>query len=217
MSASETLRQACLEDWQAATQHAFTAQLADGSLPKEKMAWYLIQDYSFLENFVRLLASAVAKAPSLADAVPMAQFLGVVTGPENTYFQRSFEALGISVEARLATPLGDTTLAFNQVMAKAADSGCYAEIMAVLTVAEWSYLTWATPFNPPAKTLPFYFAEWISLHAGPDFEAVVAHIRQQFDAAWLDLDEGERERVASAFKAAVTLERRFFEDAFTAR
>ncbi len=214
MSASETLRLASLKNWQAATEHAFCEELADGSLPLDKMAWYLIQDYSFLENFVRLAASAVAQAPSLADAIPMAQFLGVVTGPENTYFQRSFDALGLNVAKRDATPLGATTLAFNALMSKASKSGCYAEIMAVLSVAEWSYLTWASRHYPPKEELPFYFAEWISLHAGPDFEALAAYIRAQFDQAWENLDVPGRERVAAVFAEAVLLERRFFEDSY---
>lgn len=215
MSASETLRLACLEDWQAATDHAFCRELANGSLPLDKMGWYLIQDYSFLENFVRLAASAVAQAPSLADAIPMAQFLGVVTGPENTYFQRSFEALGLDSARREATPLGETTLAFNALMAKAARSGHYAEIMAVLCVAEWSYLTWAAPHHPPKDSLPFYFGEWITLHAGREFEALVAYIRKQFDQAWESLDEAGQSQVAAVFTEAVALERRFFDDAYS--
>ncbi|MEP2148722.1 MAG: TENA/THI-4 family protein, partial [Roseobacter sp.] len=84
MRATQFLQSLAADDWKAATHHPFTDALADGTLSREKMAGYLQQDYLFVEGFVRLLASAVAHVPTLADAVPAAQFLGVICGPENT-------------------------------------------------------------------------------------------------------------------------------------
>lgn len=210
MRPTDHLRGLAAEDWRAATTHPFCAALAAGSLPRARMIWYLEQDYQFIEGFVRLLASAVAQAPTLADALPLARFLGEVAGPENTYFQRSFEALGVSGRAETAP----ATQAFQRLMAEAAASGDYAQMLAVLVVAEWSYLSWASPLNPPAEDLPFWFAEWIDLHAGPGFEAVVACLREQLDKAWEGLDAAGRARVEARFVAAARLERAFFDAAF---
>jgi len=91
---TEYLRSLAADDWQAATRHGFADAVADGSLPVEKMLGYLQQDYLFIDGFVRLLASAIATAPTLPDAIPAAQFRGLISGPENTYFLRSIEALG---------------------------------------------------------------------------------------------------------------------------
>ncbi|MCV6575006.1 MAG: TenA family protein [Cohaesibacter sp.] len=213
MRPSDYLRSLADEDWQAATHHAFCKELADGSLPLDKMRYYLVQDYKFVDGFVRLLASTIAHAPTLADSVPAAQFLAVITGPENTYFLRSFEALQISEDAQNA-PASPVTTAFQDIMAKAAKSGSYLQMLAVLNVAEWSYLTWATPFNPPAKDLPFWFAEWITLHAGEGFEGVVAYLREQLDQAWDKADEADREAAKQLFIEAVSLERQFFDLAY---
>ena len=83
MRPTDHLQALAAEDWRAATDHAFCNELAAGTLPAGKMRWYLVQDYKFIDGFVRLLASAIATAPSLADSVPAAQFLAVITGPEN--------------------------------------------------------------------------------------------------------------------------------------
>jgi len=211
------LRARAAGDWEAATRHPFCAELAAGTLPRAKMAWYLVQDYSFIDGFVRLAASAIAHAPSLPDRIPLAQFLGVITGPENTYFQRSFEALGVAEADRTAPDLAPATLGFRALMDEAASSGEYAQMVAVLSVAEWSYLTWATPFAPPRADLPFYFAEWIDLHAGAGFEGVVAYLRGQLDKAWKAADEAGRARAADAFIRAVALERAFFDAAYQDR
>lgn len=47
---------------------------------------------------------------------------------------------------------------FQAIMYEARQSGSYARMIAVLVVAEWTHLKWASPFNPPAASLPFYFS-----------------------------------------------------------
>lgn len=213
MRPTDQLRDLAGEDWIAATTHPFCTELANGTLPLDKMRWYLAQDYQFVGNFVRLLASAIAHAPTLADSVPAAQFLAVVTGPENTYFLRSFEALGMDAAAQTPPPAAPTE-GFNALMAEAAASGRYELMLAVLVVAEWVYLSWATPVNPPKEDLPFYFAEWITLHAGEGFEGVVAYLRGQLDAVWLDLSETARSEVEAMFLRTAKLEREFWDAAY---
>lgn len=207
MTPTDSLRATVADDWTAATQHAFTDALAAGNLDHGRMAGYLQQDYLFIESFVRLLASAVAHAPSLADAVPAAQFLGLITGPENTYFLRSFEALGVQPHAE---PAPETT-AFLNLMDKARASGRYEQMLAVLVVAEWTYLEWATPHADRADDLPFWFGEWITLHTGEGFAGVVAYLRGQLDLVWPGLTEQQQAKTKMLFQQAVACERAFFD------
>lgn len=207
MSATQHLLSLVVEDWHAATHHPFTNALANGTLSRDKMAGYLQQDYQFIEGFVRLLASAVAHAPTLADAVPGAQFLGLICGPENTYFLRSLQALEVPPTA----PAAPETFAFQQLMDQARCSGRYEIMLSVLVVAEWIYLDWASPFEDRAEDLPFWLGEWITLHSGDGFAQVVAYLRDQLDTAWDMLDDAARTQVTATFTQAVRLERAFFD------
>merc|ERR1712091_271676 len=90
--------------WYAITHDPFCDELAAGTLPNATLTRYLVQDHKFLDAFVVLLASMIAHAPTLADRVPGAQFLALITGKENTYFARSFDALGLDAAARAAPP-----------------------------------------------------------------------------------------------------------------
>lgn len=211
---SRSLQQACQPQWQSIASHAFCRELAEGTLPPQRMAEYLIQDYTFIDGFVRLAATAIAHAPTLKDSVPLAQFLAVITGPENTYFLRSFEALKVKDEHWQTPTLWPVTRDFQGIMREARLSGSYARMMAVLVVAEWSYLEWATPWSPAPESLPFYFSEWITLHAGPDFEAVVAYLRGQLDAIWPTLCDDEKGAVEDLFARTVALELDFFDTAY---
>ena len=79
MRSSEILKQSCIDDWNAATNHSFCSELASGKLPEHKMQLYLAQDYTFIDNFVRLAGSAIHHAPSLPDRLPLAPFLRVIS------------------------------------------------------------------------------------------------------------------------------------------
>lgn len=211
MRPTDHLKSLVAEDWQAATRHDFTDQLAAGTLAADRMLAYLQQDYLFIEDFVRLLASAIAHAPSLPDAIPAAQFLGLISGPENTYFLRAIAALGGTTEPPAAPH--PVTAEFKALMRTAAKSGGYAQMIAVLSVAEWTYLDWASPHADKAATLPFWFGEWITLHSGPGFEGVVAYLRGQLDQVWPTLSPEDRQAAQTAFVTAVRLERAFFDAA----
>lgn len=211
MRPSEQLKQTCIDDWSAATNHAFCIELADGSLPLEKMRVYLAQDYTFIDNFVRLAASAIHYAPALPDRLPLAHFLGNIAGPENTYFQRSFEILDVAQSERVNPDLLKPTRDFQALMLKAAKSGEYGNMVAVLCVAEWVYLSWAEPVVDVVRSLPFYFGEWITLHSGEYFESVIEYLRTQLDTVFNNADAEQQQIMQHYFQQAVLLEKQFFD------
>ena len=213
MRYTEELRAAAGDSWQAIVEHPFTDALAAGTLDPVLMKRYLIQDHRFIDDFVVLLASAVAHAPTLADRIPGCQFLALITGTENTYFERSFVALGVTDTERTQTPDAIVTADFKTLMRTAAASGSYARMLAVLTVAEWSYLSWADRVKQhrPAN---FWHAEWIDLHTGAYFESVVEWLRGQLDAIGPALPADSDRQVREDFRQAVELERAFFDHAW---
>lgn len=213
MRVTDQLRSEFSNDWDAATDHAFCKELANGTLPIEKMKWYLAQDYKFIDRFVRLLATAIAHAPTLADSIPAAQFLAVITGSENTYFLRSFDALNMTQEEQ-NPPTASSTLAFQNLMHEAQVSGRYEQMLAVLVVAEWSYLSWANRYRDYSPELPFWFSEWIDLHSGDGFESVVEYLRHQLDQAWDGLTDQQKTDAKNMFARAVTCERDFFDASY---
>jgi thiaminase/transcriptional activator TenA len=214
MRPTDWLRAECADDWAAATDNPFVRELAAGTLARPKLAAYLVQDCTFIDGFVRLLASQVAHAPSLADALPGARFLGVIAGPENTYFERCFDELRVAEADRRSPTLTPTAQGFQALMAEVVESRRYERMLAVLVGAEWSYLAWASPYAHRAADLPFIYGEWIGLHSGNYFESVVAYLRDQLDRVWDRLDQAGRDATLAAFRRTIALERAFFEESW---
>lgn len=198
---TEDLRAHAGAEWTSIVTDGFTDELAAGTLDRDRLKRYLSQDHLFLDAFVVLLASMIAVAPSLEDRIPGAQFLALITGKENTYFQRAFQELGRTQGIEPATTK------FITLMQQAARSNKLHVMLAVLVVAEWSYLEWAERVTP-VDGLHWLFQEWIDLHTGDYFNSVVDYLKGLLDS--LSLDEGQKKETKDAFLAAVRCEQAFW-------
>ena len=132
MRYTDTLREAAGEQWTRVTHHKFTDELAESTISKEVLTKYLIQDHRFLDAFVCLLSSIIAKARCLGDRIEGCQFLALITGKENTYFERSLKKLGW--EKNDHVPDADCTKAFVGLMRDVVENGTLAEMLAVIAV-----------------------------------------------------------------------------------
>jgi thiaminase/transcriptional activator TenA len=206
---TETLRRASEPVWSQSVDHRFVTELFSGTIPDRVMAGYLIQDHRFLDSFLVLLGAAMSTADSFEARLRFGRFVGMVSGEENTYFLRSFEALGVTEQQRAETPDTQPTAGFKAIMREAAAARSYAAALSVLNVAEWLYLDWAmkapTPLPPN-----FVHAEWVTLHDNPDFRDFVAFLRSELDR----VGPTEPDVSKDFFLRAVALERAFFDAAY---
>jgi thiaminase (transcriptional activator TenA) len=214
MKFSDELQESVADQWNRVVNHRFTEELAAGTIDRSVLVKYLVQDHRFLDSFVVLLSSIVAHARSLQDRIPGCQFLALVTGAENTYFERSFQKLGISVQNRLEIPDAPCTTAFCNLMRETANSGHLGEMLAVIVVCEWSYMSWGERVKDKTVRKDFEMYEWVDLHSGKYFQSVIAYLRGLLDKEGELLDEVGRERCTTRFRQAVQLEEDFFEFAY---
>lgn len=205
---SEWLRAQCEPTWTEVVTHPFAAAITTGEVADDDMRRYLIQDFQFVDTFTALLGAAVASADSFDARVPYGRFLGqVATTEEKTYFHRALEALGAGAGPAVLEPVTED---FRTLMDEARTSQDYPLIVAVLCVAEWTYLGWASRAAQPYPE-NFVHREWIELHEGPAFRQWVAFLRGELDRLGPALGEDGRQEVLSVFRRAVELEKRFFD------
>jgi len=208
MGFSEDLRAGTGPTWEAATGHRFVDEMWTGTIDDAVLARYLAQDALFLDRFVALLGQAVASADRFAARMAIARQLGLVAGEENDYFARALTRLGATAPVEPLPP----TVRFLELMDSARRSGCYGEVLAVLLVAEWLYLDWAS--RPEPSPRDWLHREWIDLHRGSAFTTWVELLRAETDRVAAAADAGTRERMSVAFTRAVDLELAFFDAAY---
>ena len=206
---TETLRDAHEPDWSHAVAHRFVKELFTGAVPDVVMTRYLIQDHRFLDSFLILLGAALTTADTFEARLRFSRFIGLMSGEENTYFLRAFDALGVTEDRRAADPDAQPTAGFKAVMREAAETRSYAAVLSVLVVAEWLYLDWASraPRPLPAN---FVHAEWITLHDNPRFRDFVAFLRADLDR----VGPAQADLCRDFFCRVVALELSFFDAAY---
>lgn len=209
---TEQLRDHAEPAWTEVTAHRFVTELGDGSLDDDVFERYLIQDYAFLETLVGTVGVAVDDAPGMASKARLADFLGTLVGPENDYFERSFDALGVPASTWRDPESAATTQSFENLFVHGARVGGYAETLAVLVPVEWVYLTWARSVDNAADR--FYLREWREIHATEAFAEFVGWLRSELDREAETLSPRRRDRVERLFRQAVELEVAFFDDAY---
>ena len=215
---TERLKETNQATWSAVTGHPFVKHLGTGDLREEVFAEYLVQDYAFLDGLISGFGFAVGQAPGQSERRPLVEFLELLTAEEYDYFERAFDALEISQSRRSDPTLAEPTETFLELLVAATRTGDYAESLAVLVPAEWVYLEWASSLgnglNGSADgepSLPWYYEEWIEMHASTSFATFVETLRHQLDTLGAELSPRRRNRVERLFGRTVDLELAFFD------
>ena len=61
------LKNSCKREWSEYTEHKFLSNLVSNKLPDKNFKKYLVQDYVFLQQFLKILALSVYKSKSFED------------------------------------------------------------------------------------------------------------------------------------------------------
>ncbi len=199
--------------WTDATEHRFVEELAAGTVAEDVFRRYLVQDYAFVTTLADLVGHAAGEAPSVEGKRELAGFLRTLTDEEDDYFERSFDALSVPEADRTSPSKTATTEAFEDLLARGAHEGGYAESLSALLAVEWVYCTWGVA-SAHASPDRFYLTEWVDLHSVPAFESFVAWLRTELDREGPTLSPRREERVARHFRRAVDLEVAFFDAAY---
>jgi thiaminase (transcriptional activator TenA) len=196
---SAELRRAADAVWQAQHDHPFVRGVADGTLPVERFARYVRQDYLFLIDYGRLLALGAARAPDLDTMRRFADLTQAILGEEmelHRGFAREFGIAEAELEAEDPAPV---TRAYTDFLLRTAALGDFGELAAALLPCMWGYAEIGArlalgPEPPDAR-----YAKWIATYADPEFGALAAWCRGLVDGLAAETGEAGRERMRRAF------------------
>ncbi|GIN61866.1 aminopyrimidine aminohydrolase [Robertmurraya siralis] len=125
--------------WEKIHSHQFVQQLGDGTLPREKFAHYMKQDYVYLIDYAKLFAAAVTKARDLETMDKLSKVLHETLHFEMELHRQYAAEFGISREELEATKPTPINLAYTRYMLNAAQNGTLAEVVSCLLPCAWDY------------------------------------------------------------------------------
>ncbi|GIC79441.1 thiaminase II [Moritella sp. F3] len=216
----QDLINACREDWDAYTQHAFVQQLAQGTLAQPSYLHYLKQDFLFLKQYARAHALAIYKARTLADmrkALPSVHaLLDSEIGHHVTYCGN----WGLTESDLEAEPEDFGTVAYTRYVLDAGMAGDIVDLYAALAPCSIGYAEIGRNLaaNANTKLIDNPFSSWIELYSGDDFQQGVAQGTAHIDEllAEIDVNSQRGRHLIHVFKTATRMEIAFWQQGLDA-
>lgn len=207
MTVSSDLWQANQDLAHACLKHPFVQGIADGSLSKQRFAYYVGQDAFFLGAFARAYSLAAAKAPDWEGFETFHTLAGSVL--EELQLHGSYAGKwGVDLPSVQPEPATRRYTDFLLATAWGSDAGVTAAAM-VPCMRLYAFLGW----NLAQNGIPDHiYGEWIRTYSSPEFEQLAQQLERLTD------------RYASAAAAmqdtygyAMQCERDFFQAAWDAK
>ncbi|HEX7300269.1 MAG TPA: thiaminase II [Solirubrobacteraceae bacterium] len=212
---SEALRAASADAWEAQHDHPFVRGIGDGTLPVERFAHYVRQDYLFLVEYARMLALGAARAPDVQTMRRFADLAQAILGEEmdlHRAFARDFGIDEAELEAEAPAP---TTQAYTDFLVRTAALGDAGELAAALLPCMWGYAEIGQRLAAAGAPSDERYERWIATYAAPEFQELAAWCRGLVDRLGAAADDEGWARMQRAFVTCSRYELAFWEMGWT--
>src|SRR3954470_18447868 len=178
---ADELRAGAAGLWEAQHMHAFMRGIADGTLPEDRFAHYVRQDYVFLVEYARMLALGAARAPDLQTMRRFAELAQAILGQEMDLHRAFAGEFGISEAELEAEPPAPTTQAYTDFLVRTAALGELSELAAALLPCMWGYAEIGQRLGRGGASPDPRYARWIETYAADEFDELARWCRGLVD------------------------------------
>lgn len=213
MTTTERLLDATKDIWDKYNQHPFVLGLRDGTLPREKFRYYIIQDYLYLQEYVKVFSIGMAKAKSEETTKLFSGYINLLTGEEMSIHNGYMGKFAVTQEEVDVTPRALDNLSYTSYMLRVAYEESEVEILAAILSCAYSYEVIAKKMiqqNPAALEHPFY-GDWVRGYAAESYAAGNTVLLDMLDRLTANCTEAQLKHLTDIFVACSRYELAFWE------
>lgn len=207
MKLSETLYAQVQDIWPRYLSHPFVTEMACGTLPKEKFRYYMLQDYLYLQDYVKIFAAMIQKAEDFEQI----RFLcGEMSATIDETFRTHLpymKRLGIGEQEIACATAHIDSSAYSHYMICEAQAGDVLTGLVALLNCSWSYAYIAekTVEAYPEAVNDESYGSWFAGYVSPEYKKTNQALIDRIDALAENIDEKKLVTCARSSKSAVFL------------
>lgn len=213
MKFTEKLLERNLDLWDGYLEHPFVKGIAEGDLDIDHFRYYMIQDYIYLFDYVKVFSLGLAKCTSFEDQNLMsASIAGVLWEIDNVH-KKYMERIGITKEEIENLPVHIDNTSYTKYMLYCGYDGDYFDVLMAILSCVWSYNYIAEKINdkdPNAKNHEFY-GQWVESYISEEFRAMKEGLVQRVDELAKEVSEKQLEKAHTIFINCSIYEMQFWE------
>lgn len=212
---SDRLRAAAARVWEAQHEHPFIRGIGGGSLAPERFRYWVRQDYRFLIEYGRMLATAAARAPDLDSMTRLAALAHGTLATEMSLHRAYAREFGIAEEELEREEMSPTCRAYTDFLVRTAAADSFPELVGALLPCMWGFAEIGQRLAAGPRPSDARCAAWIDMYASDEFADLADWCRALLDRVTEGLPERELARVEEAFVTSSRYEYLFWEMAWT--
>lgn len=197
--------------YRAILEHPFLAGLADGSLPRDRFAYYIVQDSHYLRAYSRCLSLLSGRAPAEDQVQTLARHSADAIAVERELHSGLLAELDLTAADLDRIGAQPTTVAYMSYLTAVCATGSFAEGMAAVLPCYWVYREVGAELIGRGSAEPLY-QRWIDTYGGEEFDQTVREALAITDAQ--DPSATEDLRAQAHFAMATRYEWMFWDAAW---
>jgi len=191
--------------------HPTVRGIANGDLDQTRFRSWLVQDYLFLLDYVRLFALTAARAPD-PDTLGRLVDLAHSTFHQELSLHRAYAAeFGLGQADLDRAEKSPVCAAYTDFLLRTAATADFAEVLAALLPCMWGYSELGRALAAAGLPAEPRYRRWIETYADPDFTALAAWCADLMDRAADGLPAAGLAACERAFLASLRHELAFWD------
>ncbi|GAB3299247.1 thiaminase II [Parasphingorhabdus pacifica] len=200
---------------EAIVEHPFNTGLADGTLDRERFAFYIVQDARYLVGFAKALSAAATRAELPEDAAFLAGSAQAALVEERSLHAGYVEEFGLTESELSGIETSPSCSGYTSFLLASALTDPYPVQVAGLLPCFWVYQhVGSVILERTGGVVEHPYRRWIETYSDEEFAQAVMGARELTDRLARDADSSVRERMLEVFTRSTEYEWMFWNSAW---
>lgn len=215
MKFSQTLYESVKDIWKSYYIHPFVVGIGDGTLDIGKFKYYMIQDYIYLLDYVKVYALGVVKSDSEEVMQRFSSMVNSILNGEMNIHRSYIKRLGITLEEINNSKASLDNVSYTHYMLAVSYNGTLADITVSLLSCMWSYLEIGRNLSKnPGSTENEFYGEWIRGYISKEYEKSTKWLIDLVDNLTSNMGKKDLEKLEEIFITTSKYEYKFWDMAY---
>jgi thiaminase/transcriptional activator TenA len=204
------LKSSCNKEWSEYTDHKFLSNLVSNKLPDKNFKKYLVQDYIFLQQFLKILALSVYKSNSFEEINRSVNFIKGIDHEIKLHVSYC-KKWKISLRSLSNIKVESANSAYTNHVLNVGKNGNNLDIFSSLSPCIIGYGEIGFKLSKIKNWKKSKYSSWIKMYSSKEYQQVAKDNINYLDILFRNNKNKNLSKLKSNFKKSTILEKNFWE------
>jgi thiaminase/transcriptional activator TenA len=204
------LKNSCNKEWSEYTDHKFLSDLVSNRLPDKNFKKYLVQDYIFLQQFLKILALSVYKSNSFEEINRSVNFIKGIDHEIKLHINYC-KKWKIPLKSFANIKVEKANSAYTDHVLRVGKNGNNLDIFTSLSPCIVGYGEIGFKLSKTKNWKKSKYSSWIKMYSSKEYQQVAKDNIDYLDILFKNSKNNNLSKLKSNFKKSTILERNFWE------